>query len=359
MTNKIYRLYNQILKKSPWDSFEPQENVFTKKRKDNNFNFDNFQFNFSGRGLLLAAAGLVFLWLLNGFYKVEEGEEAAVIRFGRFDRKAMPGLNYKLPAPIETSVIEKVSQSRRIEIGYRSAGKSRNNMTFDVNRDKDVNSESIMLTGDENIIELNVDVMWHISDLSQYLFSVSDPEETVKAVSESAIREVIGNIPITSVLSNQKQEIADKIESLIKQILEQYKIGVAIEQVKLLKAEPPKEVIQAYRDVQTAKADKEKEINEAQSYRNNILPKARGEAAKILEESEGYKVEVTSRAEGDAARFNAVYTEYSMNKEVTKSRLYLETLKEILYQSDKIIMGADGLLPHMSVKPKSASTESN
>lgn len=358
MTNKIHQLYNQIFKKSPWDDFESKENIFTKKRKDN-FNFDNFQFNFSNKGLFLAIIGIVFLWLLNGFYKVEEGEEAAVIRFGRFERKAMPGLNYKLPTPIEVAVIEKVSQSRRIEIGYRSGGKAKSNVMFDANRDKDVTSESIMLTGDENIIELNVDVMWHISDLPQYLFNVSDPEETVKAVSESVIREVIGNIPITSVLSNQKQEIADKIESLIKQILEQYKIGVALEQVKLLKAEPPKEVIQAYRDVQTAKADKEKEINEAQSYRNNILPKARGEAAKILEESEGYKVEVTSRAEGDAARFNAIYTEYSLNKEVTRSRLYLETLKDILYQSDKIIMGADGLLPHMSVKPKAASSESN
>jgi len=348
MTNKIYNL---IFKKSPWEDFEPKENIFTKKRKDQ-FNFDNFQFNFNGKSLIWAIVAVVLLWLANGFYKVEEGEEAAIIRFGKFNRKAMPGLNYKLPTPFEIVEIEKVAQSRRIEIGYRSNGKSRNSSGSDLSKDRDIMAESLMLTGDENIIELNVDVMWHISNLSEYLFNVTDPEEAVKAVSESAIREVIGNIPIASVLSNQKQEIADKIEGLIKQILEQYKIGVAIEQVKLLKAEPPKEAIQAYRDVQTAKADKEKEINEAQSYRNNILPKARGEAAKVYEESEGYKAEVIAKAEGDASRFTAIYNEYLLNKEITRNRLYLDALKEILYQSDKVIMGGDGMLPHMAVKPK-------
>ncbi len=346
------RIYQQILKKSPWEDLEPKENIFTKKRKDQ-LNFDNFQFNFSPKSAIWIIVAIVLVWLANGFYKVEEGEEAAIIRFGKFNRKAMPGLNYKLPSPFEVVEIEKVAQSRRIEIGYRSSGaKSRSNMGPDLNKDRDVVAESIMLTGDENIIELNVDVMWHISNLSDYLFNVTDPEEAVKAVSESAIREVIGNIPIASVLSNQKQEIADKIETLIKQILGQYKIGVAIEQVKLLKAEPPKEAIQAYRDVQTAKADKEKEINEAQSYRNNILPKARGEAAKVYEESEGYKVEVIAKAEGDASRFNAIYEEYLLNKEVTRNRLYLDALREILYQSDKVIMGGDGMLPHMAVKPK-------
>lgn len=348
MANKIY---DQTSMRSPWDDLGSQENIFTKKRKGQ-FNFDKFQFNFSGKSVILVVIAFLVLWLANGFYKVEEGEEAAIIRFGKFNRKATSGLNYKLPSPIETVEIEKVAQSRRIEIGYRSNGKSRNNISGDLNKDKDISTESIMLTGDENIIELNLDVMWHISDLSDYLFKVTNPEETVKAVSESAIREVIGNIPIASVLSNQKQEIAEKTEKLIKQILEQYKIGVIIEQVKLLKAEPPKEVIQAYRDVQTAKADKEKEINEAQSYRNNILPKARGDAAKIYEESEGYKVEVIAKAEGDAARFNAIYEEYLLNKEVTRNRLYLDALKEILYQSDKVIMGGDGVLPHMAVKPK-------
>ncbi len=344
-------IYQHILKKSPWDDSEPKENIFTKKRRDQ-FNFDNFQSNFSPKSAIWILGGILLLWVANGFYKVEEGEEAAIIRFGKFNRTAMPGLNYKLPIPFETVEIEKVAQSRRIEIGYRSSGKLRNNTGADLNKDRDIAAESIMLTGDENIIELNVDVMWHISSLSDYLFNVADPEEAVKAVSESAIREVIGNMPIASVLSNQKQEIAEKIEGLIKQILEQYKIGVAIEQVKLLKAEPPKEAIQAYRDVQTAKADKEKEINEAQSYRNNILPKARGEAAKILEESEGYKVEVIAKAEGDASRFNAIYEQYLLNKEVTRSRLYLDTLKEVLYQSDKVIMGTDGVLPHIAVKPK-------
>ncbi|MFK7967888.1 MAG: FtsH protease activity modulator HflK [Rickettsiaceae bacterium] len=347
----INKIYNQISKKSPWEDSEPKENIFTKKRKDQ-FNFDNFQFNFSGKSIIWILVGITVLWLANGFYMVQEGEEAAVIRFGKFHRKAMPGLNYKLPRPFEIVEIEKVSQSRRIEIGYKSNSGSRNSSVASQSKDRDVSSESIMLTGDENIVELNVDVMWHIYNLSDYLFNVTNPEQAVKAVSESAIREVIGNIPIASVLSNQKQEIADKIEELIKQTLEQYKIGVAIEQVKLLKAEPPKEVIQSYRDVQTAKADKEKEINEAQSYRNNILPKARGEAAKVYEQSEGYKAEVIAKAEGDVSRFNAIYKEYLLNKEVTRNRLYLDALKEILHKSDKVIMGGNGMLPHMALQNK-------
>lgn len=345
----INKIYNQIFKKSPWEDFEHKKNIFTKKRSDQ-FNFNNFQLNFNGKLIIYALAVGIILLLANGFYMAQEGEEAAVTRFGKFHRKAMPGLNYKLPIPLEIVEIEKVSQSRRIEIGYKSSGKSKNNFgTYSI-KDRDIIAESIMLTGDENIVELNVDVMWHISNLSDYLFNVTNPEKAVKAVSESAIREVIGNIPIASVLSNQKQEIADKIEELIKQTLNQYKIGVAIEQVKLLKAEPPKEVIQAYRDVQTAKADKEKEINEAQSYRNNVLPKARGEAAKIYEESEAYKVEVIAKAEGDASRFNAIYKEYLLNKEVTYNRLYLDALKEILHKSHKVIMGNDGMLPHMSLQ---------
>ncbi len=348
MTNKIF---SNILKKSPWDNFNNEDNIFTRKRK-NDFNFDNFQFEFNGKVIIWLLLGVLALVILSGFYKVEEGEEAAVIRFGKFHRKAMPGLNYKLPLPVEKVMIEKVAQSRRIEIGYSSSGAGRNGFNKTYAKERDVNSESIMLTGDENIVELHLDVMWHISNLFQYLFYVNGPEETIKSVSESAIREVIGNTPIASVLSNQKQEIADKTEVLIKQILKQYEIGIEIEQVKLLKAEPPKEVIQAYRDVQTAKADKEKEINEAESYMNNLIPRARGEGAKIEQESEGYAAEIVAKAEGDSDRFKAIYKEYAMNKDVTRNRLYIDALKEILRDSSKVIMEGNGLLPHMALQQK-------
>jgi membrane protease subunit HflK len=340
----------QIFKKSPWDDFEKEEddNIFTKKRKDQ-FNFNDFNFNFNGKVVALALAALFAIWMASGIYEVKEGEQAIVIRFGKFHRTGIPGLNYHLPNPIEKTIIEKVDQSRRVELGYRSTGRARIGGAVS---SRDVTGESLMLTGDENIIELNVDVMWHIKDLSKYTFNIASPNETVKSAAESAIREVIGNTTITSVLSNQKQAIAIKIEALMQQILDQYESGVEIEQVKLLRAEPPKEVIAAYRDVQTAKADKEKVINESEAYMNDILPRARGEAAKIMQEAEGYKAEVISKAKGNASRFNAIYTQYSASKDVTKNRLYLEAVESILQDSDKVIMGGDGMLPHMAVNQK-------
>jgi membrane protease subunit HflK len=209
-----------------------------------------------------------------------------------------------------------------------------------------------MLTGDENIVELNVDAMWHIKDLPQYIFNIENPTETVKVAAESAIREVIGNTPITAVLSNKKQSIADKIVKLLQKTLDQYESGVEIEQVKLLRAEPPKEVIAAYRDLQTAKADKEKVINEAEAYMNDILPRARGKAARIMEGAEGYKAEVVSQAEGNTSRFNAIYKHYISHKDITKNRLYLEAVESILKESNKIIVGGEGLLSHMPIDPK-------
>ena len=346
----ISKLYMQIFKKSPWDDFEGdnKDNIFTKKRKDQ-FNLNDFNFNFSGKAIFLILAALLLIWTTSGIYKVEEGQQAIVMRFGKFHRVGLPGLNYHIPWPIEKEIIERVDQSRRVEIGYRSTGRARIGGAIS---ERDVKTESLMLTGDENIIELNVDAMWHIKNLAQYTFNIDNPQETVKSAAESAIREVIGNTPITSVLSNKKQAIAVKIEELIQQILDQYESGVEIEQVKLLKAEPPREVIAAYRDVQTAKADKEKVINESEAYMNDILPKARGESARIMQKAEGYIAEVISKAKGNTSRFNAIYRQYTASKDVTRNRLYLETIESILEESDKIIMGGDGMLPHMSVNQK-------
>ncbi len=348
----INKLYMQIFKKSPWDDFEGEneDNIFTKKRKDQ-FNLNDFNFNFSGKTIFLILTALFLLWMSSGFFEVndKEGEKAIVMRFGKFQRDATSGLNYHLPWPIEKKIIEQVAKSRRTEIGYRSTGYTR---IGGATTARDVSSESLMLTGDENIIQLNVDVMWHIKGLSNYIFNVDNPEETVKAAAESAIREVIGNTPITSVLSNKKETVAVKIEELIQQILDQYESGVEIQQVKLLEAQPPESVIAAYRDVQTAKADKEKVINESEAYMNDILPKARGESARIIQEAEGYKAEVISKAKGNASRFNAIYRQYAASKDVTRNRLYLETIESILEESDKIIMGGEGMLPHMSVNQK-------
>lgn len=342
--------------KSPWDddtnedksSESSEENIFTKSRRRNvnKFPIQGFNFNFTPNVISLILGAVAFIWLASGIYEVKEGEEAIIVRFGKFVRKGTAGLNYSIPYPIEYRVIEKVNQSRRIEIGYRSGIMSKGSS----GSPREIAVESTMLTGDENIAYLNCDVMWHIKNLEDYVFNVLSPEETVKVASESAIREVIGKTPIASVLSNQKQEIADKVAELTQKILDQYKIGVEIDQVQLLKAEPPAEVIDAYRDVQTSRADKEREINEAQAYNNDILPKARGEAAKLMQEAEGYKQEVISRAEGDSSRFKAVLVQYQSATQITKDRLYLDLVAEVMKGSNKVIT-SDGVLPHMAIKP--------
>jgi membrane protease subunit HflK len=336
---------NKLFFKSPWEqgNFNSEKDIFSRSRKK--FNFDqlpNFEFNF--KLVTYAILGVFLLWLSSGIYEVKEGEEAVIMRFGKFVRQAYPGLNYRLPDPIESLHIEKVNRSKRIEVGYRS-----NDSSVSENN-KDIPSESIMLTGDENIVKLNCDVMWHISDLPSFMFKVSSPQETVKAVAQSVIREVISCTPIANALSNQKQEIADKIHSLIQEILDNYGIGIKIEQVQLLKVEPPEQVISAYRDVQTSRSDKEREINQAQSYRNDIIPNARGKAAEMVQQAEGYKQEVISRAEGDVKRFNAIFTQYLENKQVTKDRLTLDVIEEIMSGSNKTIVGEGVILPHMQLK---------
>lgn len=341
----VQKLKPLFLLKSPWDNAGDSENIFTRKRSSGSDFFNNFQFNFNLKTAIMIAGGLLALWLASGIYEVKEGEEAVVVRFGKFVRQGGAGLNYHLPSPIEKVAIERVNESRRIEIGYRSNGAPRGQTSEGA---KYLAGESTMLTGDENIIDLNCDVMWHIKDLKAFIFNIANPEETVKTAAESAIREIISETPISSVLSNRKQEIADKIEELTQKILDQYGTGIVVEKVQLLKAEPPAEVIDAYRDVQTSKADKEREINQAQSYSNDILPKARGEAAELIQEAEGYKQEVIARAQGDVSRFNAVLKQYSNAKQVTKDRLYLEAAEEVLKGSTKTIIGAD-MLPHMAL----------
>lgn len=344
--------------KSPWENMDEAKNIFLYNNK-NKF-LQKFNFNFSAAIIPVIMLVLFVMWMLSGIYKVNEGEEAVVVRFGKYARKAYPGLNYRLPSPIEEAIVEKVKISRQTEIGYRTSGrKNLSNSTYAIfqnsktdNRRYNV-SDSTMLTGDENIIELNCNVRWHIKNLYDFIFNVDDPENTVNIVAESAIREVISETLITSVLSNQKQEIADRIETLIQQILDQYSIGIEIEAVELLKAEPPSEVIDAYRDVQTSRADKEREINQAQAYRNDKIPEARGTAARMLEEAEGLKQSTIAKAVGDTQKFDAILVQYQLNKEVTKERLYLNTIESILQGSKKFIISDDSkLLPHMGISSK-------
>ncbi|MBL3284969.1 Modulator of FtsH protease HflK [Rickettsiales endosymbiont of Paramecium tredecaurelia] len=332
--------------KSPWDDGDNVKNDdFFKKFNQKSFFSKHPKFPFQlNNCILFIVAGIVFaMWCFSGFYQVREGEEAVVTRFGRAVRKSTPGLNYHLPFPIEVVLIEQVNKSRRTEIGYRSS-------IDNGSRNPKLTQESTMLTGDENIVELNCDVIWHISDLEAYLFNLANPEDVVKSTTQSVIREVIACTSISAILSDRKQEISEQIQELTQSILNEYHVGVHVDKIQLLRAEPPAEVIDAYRDVQTAKADKEKEINQAHAYSNNVLPRSRGEAAKLLEEAQAYKQEITDKAKGDVARYKAVYSEYVLNKQVTRDRLYLGVMEKILAAGQKVV--TNSVLPHMPLGPE-------
>lgn len=292
--------------------------------------------------LILGAFGL---WLASGIYRVEPEEQGVVLRFGKYDRTTEPGLRYHLPSPIETVFTPPVTRVQRIEIGYRTFGGG------GTGREQSVPEEGLMLTGDENIIDITFNVQWKIKDAKNYLFNLRNPELTVRDVAESVMREVVGKRPLTSALTGGKQDIEDANKTLLQATLDSYKAGIQIDRVTLLRADPPQAVIESFRDVQAAKADQERSINEAQAHANEILPRARGEAERILQEAEAYRAEVTNRAEGDASRFKAIYTEYSQAKDITRKRLYLETLEETMKGMDKVILGESGagVVPYMAL----------
>lgn len=286
-------------------------------------------------GIILTS--FLFVWLASGVFQIEEGSGGAVMRFGQFVRIAGPGLNYHLPSPFESVIKEKISYSRRVEIGYRSGLDE--GMRY-------VPEESNILTSDENIVRLKCDVTWHIEDLSSFVFNVRDTNSAIRHIAQSAVREVISETPISDILSNKKQEIGNKIEILTQRIVDNYGAGIRIEKVHLLAAEPPAEVINAYRDVQSSRADKEREINQAQAYWNDTVTRAKGEATKIMQNAEGLSQESVSHALGDTKRFEEVLVQYRRSKDITRRRIYLETVERILSGNHKIVV--DGkVLPHL------------
>jgi len=304
------------------------------------------------KGFVLLLAVTLVLWLASGVYFVKADEEGVVLRFGAYHRTTTPGLNYHLPYPIERALTPKVTVVNKAEIGYRSGGFGRN--------DNDIAEESLMLTGDENIVDINFEVQWKINSAKDFLFNVRSPEETVKAVSESAMREVIGRGHIAAVLAEGKLQVEQDTKKLIQETLNDYKMGIEVVTVNLLKADPPAQVIDAFRDVQTARADLETARNQADAYRNDILPKARGQAQQMVLEAEGYKQEVIARAQGEASRFSAVYNEFKQAKDVTRKRMYLETMEDIMSGMSKVIVegkSSQGVLPYLplpEIKNKSA-----
>jgi membrane protease subunit HflK len=300
----------------------------------------------AGTVIAIAVAAIVVLWLASGFYRVQPDEVGVVLRFGAYDRMTQPGLNYHLPIPIESALTPSVTRVNRTEIGYRS-GESTS-----AGGSRQLPEEALMLTGDENIVDINFTVQWVVKDAKAYLFNIRNPEGTVKSAAESAMREIVGQTPIAQALAEGRGKIETDTQHLLQSILDSYGAGIEITLLQLQKVDPPAPVIESFRDVQRALADRERLRNEAESYRNDILPKARGAAAQIRQDAEAYRAEITNRAQGDADRFTAVYKAYKASEDVTAQRLYLETMEEILKNSHKVIidkslLGQGGIVPYL------------
>jgi len=287
---------------------------------------------------------LVVVWTFSGLYRVLPDEQGVVLRFGKFISTTQPGLNYHIPYPIETVLTPKVTKVNRLDIGFRSASDS--GRTSGIG---DVPEESLMLTGDENIANIDFSVFWVIKDAGKFLFKIQAPVETVKAAAETAMREVIAKSKLQSILTEGRSSIEIETQEIIQSILDEYESGIQITQVQTQKADPPDQVIDAFRDVQAARADMERSKNEAEGYANDVIPRARGDAAKILQEAEAYKQQVVAAAEGEASRFIAIYNEYAKAKKVTQERMYLETMEKVLADINKVIIDkeAGGVVPYL------------
>jgi membrane protease subunit HflK len=304
--------------------------------------------------ITLFIIGAIAVWALSGFYRVDADEQGVVLRFGKYTNMTQPGLNYHLPFPIESVMTPKVSKVNRIDVGFRSSNDGSRGAIGDIKE------ESAMLTGDENIVDINYSVFWVIKDASKYLFNIQDPIGTIKVVAETAMREVIARKKIQTILTQGRAEIEIEVQKIMQQILDSYNSGVDITQVQAQKSDPPAQVIDSFRDVQAAKADKERAQNEAEAYANDIIPRARGEAAKIVQEAEGYKKEVVAQAEGEASRFIAIYNEYAKAKTVTQERMYLETMEKVLSGVNKIIIdkqSGSGVVPYLSLPELKKNTD--
>jgi len=275
---------------------------------------------------------IIALYLASGIFVVAPDEQGVIRRFGKFARIESPGLNYHLPYPIETVVTPAVTQVKRIEIGFRTISSG------PPARYQELPAEALMLTGDENIVSADVIVQYKIKDPVNYLFNIILPEQTVRSAAEAALRQVIGERKIDEALTVGKYEIQEETKKLLQILLDSYQSGILIVAVQLQDVNPPKEVQDAFKDVASAKEDKSKYINQAQGYKNDIIPKARGEAVKITKEAEGYKIERIKKAEGDIAKFNSILTEYKKGEYITQARLYLETMEEILPNMNKVIV---------------------
>jgi membrane protease subunit HflK len=305
--------------------------------------------NLGGRGFALLVLGVIALWGFSGFFRVEPDEVGVVLRFGKAVREVQPGLNYHLPYPIETVLTPKALRVNKIDIGMRVVDDIRRGGTTV----RGVPEESLMLTGDENIVDVEFSILWKVkpTGVGEFLFNIQNPEGTVKAVAESAMREVIGRSEIQPILTGARQTIETAVQDLMQKTLDHYDAGVIIQQVQLQKVDPPAQVIDAFRDVQAARADLERAVNEAQTYANRVVPEARGRVAQITQAAEAYKSQTVAEATGQTSRFLKIYEQYKKAPDVTRERMYLETMERVLGGTDKIILdsraGGSGVVPYL------------
>jgi membrane protease subunit HflK len=278
----------------------------------------------------LVAAVAVGLWALTGIYLVDEGSRGVVTRFGAYEDTTLPGLHWHFPAPIDKVEVVNIEQQRFMEIGYRSGGRQQSQGS--------VPKEALMLTQDENIIDIRLAVQYQIKDAQAYLFNVADPDVTLKQVIESAQRAVIGKSTMDFVLTEGRSNIADEIKVEIQQTLDEYKTGIIVSNVNLVDAQPPDQVQNAFEDAIKAREDEQRLKNEAEAYANEVVPKARGAAARLLEESEAYKQKAVARAEGEASRFLQLLAEYEKSPDVTRERMYLDAMQEVLGQTGALVV---------------------
>jgi membrane protease subunit HflK len=304
-----------------------------------------------GIGGLPAIAGLIgvaiLLWLASGFYRVNPSEVGVELAFGKYRPPfTQPGLHWNWPAPIGEVVTPDVNTRNRVEIGFRS--------NLGNNGDVDVSEESLMLTGDENIVDIQAVVLWRIEDVEKYLFDIRDPiagiddtdrvtkDLTVKNAVEAAVREIIGQSTFEYAITDGRSQIEGKAEALAQTILDSYNSGIHIEQLSMQKADAPQEVVDAFRDVQKAKADKVSLVNEAQAYFNQVTQDAEGQATQLVRQSEAYKQETVANAQGDAQRFLSIYEQYKLSPDITERRLYLETMERVMGGMNKVLVTGDG-----------------
>ena len=275
----------------------------------------------------------VVIWLASGFYQIEPYQQGLVLRFGEWVRTSEQGIHYHIPAPFEKVIILDVTSVRRLEIGLNDP------------------NESHMLTGDRNIVDVKVVVQWSIKDAEKYVFNVESPKTAIKAATESALREVVGKTPIDTTITSGRSEIQLKTKEYVQKILDSYQSGIHVSEVNLAEVNPPSEVIESFRAVEKAEAYQKQVINQAESYRNNIVPKARGEASQITQAATGYREASIAKAKGDVAYFDALSVEHRRNPKLLEDRLYFETMEKVMKNANKFIVDGSNtsVLPHMKL----------